>query len=121
MAFRVVAEPRAAFDEWIRGQRAPAIQPAMESERRGQDVFLRSPCVTCHTITGTPAGSHVGPDLTHVGSRLTLAAGTLPNTLDHLTMWVRNAPAIRPGVRMPSQAIPGEDLDALVSYLRSLR
>ena len=121
MAFRVVAEPREAFETWLGNQRAPASEPATDAQRRGQEVFLRSPCVTCHAIEGTQAGSHIGPDLTHVGSRLTLAAGTLPNTLEHLRNWVQDAPAIRPGVRMPQQALSAEDLDALLSYLRSLQ
>jgi cytochrome c oxidase subunit 2 len=121
MALQVVAEPMDRFLEWIRQQRRPAAEPATEEQRRGRSIFLQSTCVTCHTIRGTDAGSRFGPDLTHVGSRLMLASGTLPNTREHLQRWVVNAQAVKPGVRMPPHRLADDDLRALVSYLRSLR
>jgi cytochrome c oxidase subunit II len=121
MAFNVVAEPMARFEEWMDQQRKPAAEPATDASRQGQEVFMRSTCVTCHAIAGTEAGSRIGPDLTHVGSRLTIAAGTLPNTRHHLTQWVSNPSAIRPGVRMPPNALSTDELEAVISYLRSLR
>jgi cytochrome c oxidase subunit 2 len=124
MAFGVVAEPMSAFLAWIQHQRQPAapVEADASSEvKRGYDVFMQGPCVTCHTIRGTDAGSRVGPELTHVGSRMTLAAGTLPNTRDHLTEWVRNAQSIKPGTRMPAMALSRDDHAALITYLRSLR
>jgi len=84
-------------------------------------VFMQSPCVTCHTIRGTDAGSHVGPELTHVSSRLTLAAGTLPNTRGHLAGWISNAQSVKPGSRMPAVSLPADDLQNVIVYLRSLR
>ena len=121
MAFQVVAQPMDEFLEWIQQQRRPAPPPATDEQRRGHDVFMQSTCVTCHTIRGTDAGSRFGPDLTHVGSRLTIAAGTLPNTREHLQQWVANSQAIKPGNRMPPHRLAPEDLQALLSYLRSLR
>ena len=121
MAFQVVAEPASRFQDWLQQQRKPAIEPDTDEQQRGRDILLRSTCVTCHTIRGTAAGSRVGPDLTHVGSRLTIAAGTLPNTREHIRRWVLDPPAVRPGVRMPPSPLPCADLDAVVSYLRSLR
>ena len=121
MAFNVVAEPVERFQKWIQNQRNAAIEPATDQQRRGRELFLRSTCVTCHAISGTDAGSRVGPDLTHVGSRLTIAAGTLPNTAEHIRTWVSNPAAVRPGVRMPPNGLSPDDLDALVAYLRSLR
>ena len=121
MAFNVVAEPMDKFQAWLQQQRKPAVEPETDATRQGRELFLRSTCVTCHAIAGTEAGSRVGPDLTHVGSRLTIAAGTLPNTREHLAAWVANPPAIRPGVRMPPNALSADELDAVVSYLRSLR
>jgi cytochrome c oxidase subunit 2 len=121
MAFEVVAEPMDKFLEWIQHQRQPAPMPATDQERRGHDVFMQSPCVTCHTIRGTDAGSRVGPELTHIGSRLTLAAGTLPNTRGHLGGWIVNAQSIKPGSRMPPNALAADDLQAVLTYLRSLR
>ena len=75
----------------------------------------------CHSIEGTSAGSHVGPDLTHMGSRLTIGAGTLPNTREHLARWIRDAQREKPGVHMPTIRLAQPDLDALVSYLESLK
>jgi cytochrome c oxidase subunit 2 len=125
MAFVVVAEPMDTFLAWLRHQRRPAVQPPDDASgaelRRGRDVFMQGPCVTCHTIRGTDAGSRVGPELTHVGSRMTLGAGTLPNTRDHLARWIANAQLVKPGNRMPAVALGETELDALVAYLRSLR
>jgi cytochrome c oxidase subunit II len=122
MAFTVVAEPMDEFQRWIRQQRRAADEPANDEQRRGRDLFLGTTCATCHTIRGTSAGSRVGPELTHVGSRLTIAAGTLPNTRDHLTRWVLDPQAIKPGVRMPPHTnLSPADLGAVISYLRSLR
>ncbi len=125
MAFLVVAEPADRFQQWIQGQRQPAVEPPADASgdelRRGRDVFLQGPCGTCHTIRGTDAGARVGPELTHVGSRMTLAAGTLPNTGEHLAQWVVNAQAFKPGSRMPPIALQAAELEPLLAYLRSLR
>jgi cytochrome c oxidase subunit II len=121
MAFLVVAEPMDAFQAWIRNQRLPAREPASDTLHRGRQLFLGSTCVTCHTIRGTDAGSRVGPELTHVASRQTLAAGTLSNTHEHLQRWIANPQAIKPGIRMPPSALQPDELAAVVSYLRSLR
>jgi cytochrome c oxidase subunit II len=121
MAFLVVAEPLEDFLRWIQHQRQGAPQPATDLERRGHDVFMRGPCVMCHTIRGTQAGSRFGPDLTHVRSRQTIAAGTLPNTRGHLAGWISNSQTIKPGNRMPPNLVSGEDLQALLAYLDTLR
>jgi cytochrome c oxidase subunit 2 len=121
MAFVVVAEPMPAFLAWIAHQREPAAEPSTDDARHGHDVFMQGPCVLCHTIQGTPAGSHVGPDLTHVASRMTVAAGTLPNTRGHLGGWIVNSQAIKPGNRMPPNDLTPQDLEAVLSYVRSLR
>jgi cytochrome c oxidase subunit 2 len=121
MALEVVAEPMDKFQAWIRHQREPAPEPSTDEEKRGRDVFMQSTCVTCHAIRGTDAGSHVGPELTHVGSRLTLAAGTLPNARGHLAGWIANSQSIKPGNRMPPNALAPGDLQAVLAYVRSLR
>jgi cytochrome c oxidase subunit II len=120
MAFRVVAQPATEFYAWLEQQRRPAIMPTGET-RRGHDMFMSQTCVTCHTIRGTQAGSRVGPDLTHIGRRQTIAAGTLPNTREHLTDWVRDPQSIKPGTRMPANRLSEDDLRAVVAYLESLR
>jgi cytochrome c oxidase subunit II len=121
MSFRVVAEPRERFEQWVQSQRRAAAEPTTDRQHRGRDVFLQSPCATCHAITGTDAGSHVGPDLTHVGSRLTIAAGTFPNMAAHMRRWIANPSGPRPGVRMPPASVQPDDLAAVTDYLRSLR
>jgi cytochrome c oxidase subunit II len=121
MAFTVVAEPMDKFLTWIAHQRQPAIEPSTDEQRHGRDVFLQSTCVSCHTIRGTDAGSRVGPELTHVGSRLTIAAGTLPNTRGHLGGWIADPQSIKPGTRMPANPLPSQDLQAVLAYVRSLR
>ena len=121
MAFLVVAEPMEQFREWLQHQRRAAAPPETPVQQRGHDVFMTGPCVMCHTIRGTAAGSRVGPDLTHLASRRTIAAGTLPMTRGHLAGWVADPQSVKPGVRMPPNPMPGEDLQALLTYLESLR
>jgi cytochrome c oxidase subunit 2 len=121
MAFVVVAEPVEQFNAWMEAQRRPAIQPASAEQQRGQEVFLSSPCVMCHTIRGTNASASVAPDLTHLASRQTIAAGMLPNTRGHLGGWVSNSQELKPGNHMPPNPLAPEDLQALLSYLESLK
>ncbi|HKG13261.1 MAG TPA: cytochrome c oxidase subunit II [Pyrinomonadaceae bacterium] len=121
MAFLVIAESQEKFAAWQQRQRQPAAQPTDATLRRGQQVFMGSPCVMCHTITGTQAGSNVGPNLTHVGSRSTIAAATLANTTGHLSGWVSDAQGVKPGSRMPPNNLTPDDLQALVAYLQSLK
>jgi cytochrome c oxidase subunit 2 len=121
MRLVVVAEPMPDFLAWIAGQRKPAPEPSTDAARRGRDLFMQSSCVLCHTIRGTDAGSRLGPELTHVGGRMSIAAGTLPNTADALASWIADPQAHKPGVRMPASPLSGPDIQAVVSYVRSLR
>jgi len=121
MAFLVVAEPPEKFAAWQQQQRQPAAPPADATLQRGQDVFMNSPCIMCHAIAGTKAGSNVGPNLTHVGSRMTIAAATLPNSFGHLSGWVSDAQGVKPGSKMPPNNLNPDDLQALVAYLQSLK
>jgi cytochrome c oxidase subunit II len=120
MGLVVIADPPGKYNRWLDAQRRPAAEPQDAAAKRGRDVFLSAPCVMCHSIRGTQAGGRTAPDLTHLASRLTLAAGTLPNTPGHLAGWVADAQGIKPGNRMPTMAIPAEDLQALVKYLQAL-
>ena len=121
MAMFIVAEPRAKFNEWATSQREPAKAPTDSIAKRGKDVFVTTSCAMCHTIEGTEAGSKVGPDLTHLASRSTIAAGTLPNTRDALANWILDAQKAKPGSRMPPNTLAPQDLDALVTYLQTLK
>jgi cytochrome c oxidase subunit II len=121
MALFVVAEERQAFESWVARQREPAPDPQSDEAKAGKAVFLSSPCVMCHTIQGTLAGSNTGPDLTHLASRLTLGAGRLPNTRGHLAGWVVDAQTQKPGNAMPPNLVVGEKLQALLAYLETLQ
>lgn len=119
MRFQVEVMERAAFDDWLRHQAAPA---TISPDTRGADVFTANGCGACHTIRGTGADGRIAPDLTHLASRMTLAAGTLPVSVDALMRWVARAERVKPGVHMPAfDMLPREDLDALARYLESLR
>ncbi len=121
MAMLVVAQPRDSFDGWLARQRDSARTPADSTAARGQEVFLAASCVMCHSIRGTPAGSRIGPDLTHFASRRTIAAGTLPNTRGNLAGWILDPQRIKPGSRMPPNQLAPDDLHALLAYLETLR
>jgi cytochrome c oxidase subunit 2 len=121
MALYVTAESQADFDRWVSAQRQPGREASTDVEQRGRDVFLRGTCPQCHTVRGTLAGAGFGPDLTHVGSRARIGAGTLPNTLDNLKRWVRNPQDFKPGNKMPAHDLNDEELQALATYLESLK
>jgi cytochrome c oxidase subunit II len=121
MAFDVVAEPDADFERWLDAVRAPAVEPASDEARRGLAVFVTGRCGRCHTIRGTEANGQVAPDLTHVGRRQTIAAGTLLNTPAHRRAWITNPQAVKPGNQMPPTPLDDEAMTALVAYLGTLR
>jgi cytochrome c oxidase subunit 2 len=122
MAFDVVVVERAEFDRWLADQSRPAVTPTESLATRGQRLFLANGCSGCHTIRGTSARGVIGPDLTHVGSRASLAAGTLTNEAQHFRHWVMNTDQVKPGVLMPSfHMLPAEDLRALAAYLEGLK
>jgi cytochrome c oxidase subunit 2 len=121
MAFDIVAQPQADFDRWLEGMRQAAREPQGAVERRGHDLFMTSRCAGCHTVQGTAAHGQVAPDLTHVATRSTIGAGTLPNTPEHMTAWIRDPQASKPGNQMPPTPLPADDLQALLAYLETLR
>jgi cytochrome c oxidase subunit 2 len=121
MAFLVVAEAPDRYAAWAAGQRQAAAPPADSSLQRGQQLFLSGTCVMCHNVGGTDASARHAPDLTHVGSRQTIAAGTLPNTPEALAQWITDPQRFKPGANMPSHAYSPEDLQAMVAWLGSLK
>lgn len=121
MAFVVVAEPEAAYEAWVERQLAPAETPAGDLARRGEQVFLSSQCSLCHAIRGTEAYGRVAPDLSRLGLRRTIAAGTLRNTRGSLAGWILDPQRIKPGNHMPPTPLAPDDLHALLAYLESLR
>jgi cytochrome c oxidase subunit II len=121
MELLVVAQSRAAFDRWLRSENAPARQPAGAKAQLGQSIFASEGCDDCHQIRGTPAKGQVGPDLTHLASRRTLAGATIPNDRISLTDWLRDPQTVKPGNKMPQLQLSSGDIGALVAYLEELK
>jgi cytochrome c oxidase subunit 2 len=121
MAMFIVAEPLADYQAWARRMHEPAAPPATPLASRGGEIFMTGTCAMCHNITGTSAGSSAGPDLTHLASRRTIAAGSLPNTRGNLAGWILDPQSIKPGAHMPPNMLSAADLDALLAYLEGLR
>jgi cytochrome c oxidase subunit 2 len=121
MRATAVVQLPAEFQAWVARQKAPAAEPADGTPpARGRDLFRTSACVGCHTIRGVSSGG-IGPDLTHVGSRRTIAGGMLPNTAAELTRWLRDPPAVKPGSLMPNLHLGDADAAALAAYLTGLK
>jgi cytochrome c oxidase subunit 2 len=121
MLFVVVAEPPEQFAAWLERERQPAASPTDPLARQGESVFLSSGCMNCHAVRGTHATGELGPDLTHFGSRRTLASGSVANTRGNLGGWIADPHSIKPGNLMPPTALSGEDLNALLAYLEALK
>ena len=122
MALLVMAYPPAEYAAWLEAGRKPAPAPNTPLEQQGRALFEQARCGVCHTVRGTSSEGRVGPDLTHAGTRLTLAAGTLPNGGGPLAAWVSDPQHIKPGSRMPGyRQFTGDELRALSAYLEGLR
>ena len=121
MRFEARAVPAREFQSWLRTAAEPAAEPTSELERAGRRVFLEGTCATCHTIEGTEAAGSVGPPLTHLASRPKLAAGTVDNTPGNLAGWISDPQSIKPGAHMPGSTLRGDELQALLAYLETLR
>jgi cytochrome c oxidase subunit II len=121
MSFLVYAEPPRRFRSWLVRTERPAAQPTGPEAQLGQRYFMEDGCAACHTIAGTPAAGTVGPNLTHVGSRHTLAANTIPNTPQELFRWIQNPQSIKPGDKMPGLGLGARKYHAIVAYLTGLR
>ncbi len=120
MAFYVVAEPPAQFEQWLKDQLQPAVAPATPAIAHDEQVFVEH-CGACHTVRGSMAGGSVAPDLTHLMSRDTLVAGMLQNTPGALAGWIADPPAVKPGTKMPDLYLSGPQLSAVTTYLETLK
>jgi len=120
MAFEVIALPPEEFAAWLAEPSQPR-QQQFEEESRGLQVFLRSGCSQCHAVEGTRATGNVGPDLTHFGSRRTIAAAMRPNSRDNVAAWIADPQALKPGAKMPRTDLAADDREALLDYLEGLQ
>ena len=121
MALTVIAESSDDFERWLSGQRATAPPPSTPQQSRGLDIVERGPCALCHTIRGTQAGGRTAPDLTHFATRSTIAAGTAPNTRGYVAGWIADPQHLKPGAKMPPTGLNGDDLQAVLAYLETLK
>ena len=122
MAFLVIAQKPEDFQAWLAGENKTSTQPKVGSlEQEGQQAFLGSACVYCHTIAGTNASGTLGPDLTHLASRQTIGADLLPNTSGNLAGWILNSQTLKPGNHMPPMDLNGVQVQAMLAYLGTLK
>ena len=122
MRLRGIVDSQADFDAWVANERRPAVQPAAGSvEERGAQLFTNRGCAGCHTVSGTGAAGTQGPNLTHFGSRLTVASGMYPSTTEYLNEWLADPPRMKPGAAMPNLGLNDEERSALVAYLQALK
>jgi cytochrome c oxidase subunit 2 len=120
MGLLVVAQEPSEFAAWMAAQRQPAAEPSDSLAEQGRAQFLASGCALCHAVRGTPAGGNAGPDLTHLMSRRTIAAGRLTNTPQHLAGWMADPQAYKAGTRMPAVPLSSESFRLIHHYLRQL-
>jgi len=121
MAFSVTVQPQEGYEAWRAAQAAPARTPDTVEGQRGRALFESLDCAGCHTVRGTAAAGTLGPDLTHVGSRPVLAAGTVPRTREHLAAWIVDPQSLKPGSTMPASRLDPRQVADLVAYLEGLR
>ena len=121
MAFDVKVDSQADFDTWLAGQARPALAAADAATQRGMQIVTTGQCAACHVVRGTSARGRAGPDLTHIGARRSIAAGTMPLSRGALQGWIAQPQALKPGTLMPAVALEPGDADAAARYLETLR
>ncbi|MGY3290883.1 cytochrome c oxidase subunit 2 [Bradyrhizobium sp. LM3.6] len=121
MAFAVIALPPDEFGRWRDRENQSANSPADQLGKQGEALFRARGCALCHNISGTLAGGQLGPDLTHIGSRTTITAGTLPNTPATLGAWIADPQHVKPGNLMPKMPLQSGELIAILHYLEQLK
>ncbi|MCU1503968.1 MAG: cytochrome c oxidase, subunit [Ilumatobacteraceae bacterium] len=121
MAFLVVVQAPADFTQWLADNAAPGAPPADAQQQDGARLLATTSCAGCHTVAGTEAAGTLGPDLTHVGSRATLAADSLANTPADMAHWLSATQQVKGGALMPQIDLSAEQIDALVAYMEHLQ
>jgi cytochrome c oxidase subunit 2 len=122
MSIRVHVLTPGDYGRWLARQQRAAGEPASESIASGQVVFQREACAGCHTVNGTEASGKIGPNLSDVGARTTLGAGAIENTTENMEKWIRDAPAVKPGVLMPPfHALSDREIADVTAYLENLK
>ena len=121
MRFIVVVQSQADYDAWVANQVATPVTPTSGDAQKGGQIFQASACIGCHAIAGTAAKGNVGPNLSHIGSHMTLAGAIMDNNPDNLKMWLHNPPDVKPGSIMPNLHLADDQVTSLTAYLESLK
>jgi cytochrome c oxidase subunit 2 len=121
MGIRVFVDTAADYAAWKMHQSSSALQPSTRSQSMGKVAFMANPCASCHAIRGTDAGGTLGPDLTHLASRTTIAAGTAELNRGTLAAWISDPQGVKPGANMPTMQLSPDDLNSLLDYLTGLK
>jgi cytochrome c oxidase subunit 2 len=123
MLLRVYADTPEQFAAWVKHQQEPSASPSTLTPEQlaGKAVFEHNACMNCHAVQGTVSKGRFGPDLTHFASRDTLASGAFPNTPENLRKWIDNPDSLKPGALMPAMHLNEKDLNAVTTYLTTLR
>jgi cytochrome c oxidase subunit 2 len=121
MALLVIADDPGAFDAWRNSQIQQAAPSDDPDAAKGRQFVTSHACAACHTIRGTSAAGTLGPDLTHVASRQTIAAGLLPTTRGSLAAWIVDPQTIKPGNNMPMVPMSADDVTSVSAYLATLK
>lgn len=121
MRIRVFAQSPEDFNAWLAHQRQPASPPSAVAAAKGAELFREKNCVNCHSIAGLMTRGRVAPNLTHVGSRTTLASGALANTPENLAKWLKNPQDVKRGVNMPDTGLNTDQIKDMVAYLEGLK
>src|SRR5262249_9862152 len=120
MRLRVIVHPAGGFEQWVKAQQGPPVEPTAPLAHQGKEFFSKAACVGCHTITGISAG-RIGPDLTHFASRKTFAGSLMMSTPDNLAKWIENPDHMKPGALMPNLGMTADQSKAITAYLLSLK
>ncbi len=121
MRIKVVADSPEDYEAWIRAQQTVPPVPGEGPARNGAIIFQKKTCASCHSISGTPANSHIGPDLTHVGSRTTLMSGLMQNTPGNMRIWLKDPQKVKKGAHMPDFMLTKKEINDLEIYLEGLK
>lgn len=121
MAVFVIALDPKDYNDWVEGQRRDAVAPSTDEASAGEQLFLSRQCAACHIVRGTSAHGATGPDLTHIASRQTIAAGLLQTTRGSVAAWIADPQTLKPGNNMPMVPLDGNELRQLSAYMMSLK
>jgi cytochrome c oxidase subunit 2 len=121
MRIRVYAQTPSDFIAWVDHQKQIPPRPTDSLRIKGAIMFQKKACSSCHTIRGTPASGKIGPDLTHLASRVTILSGMLTNSKENLALWLKNPQKVKEGAHMPNFLLNQDEIDALSSYLWDLK